>query len=421
MNLPYLTNHLPGIGGSIRQRLEDFQVRELPLYEAGGHGTHVYFTVRKAGLPTTAAVERIARHMGVHPHEIGFAGLKDAQALTWQRMSLEHADPQRFQSLRDPCIGISDITRHTNKLRAGHLAGNRFAIRIRGVGQEHLEAARAALDVLIARGVPNYFGPQRFGARQDTHLLGRAMVAGGLEEFVALLLGRSRPDDPPDCKAARDAFDAGFLQRALDLWPRHYRDQRKALAAYKKKRRPMQALLAVDKRMRRLFVSAFQSHMFNTVLARRLESLDRVLEGDLAQKTDTGGVFYVEGAATEQPRADRFEISPTGPLFGYRSSLARGEPGYLEQQALQESGVDLEAFRGLKPMKVQGSRRPLRFRLIEPGLDAGSDEHGSFIELAFTAPAGAYATVALGEIMKTAAHEPGEIQAADEAEDKTLG
>jgi len=401
MQLPYLTSDLPGIGGQAKQRVEDFQVDELPLYEPCGEGTHVYFRVRKRGVPTPAAVDRIARYMGRLPGEIGIAGLKDAHAVTTQMMSLEHADAAKLARYRDGQVEVLATTRHTNKLRPGHLAANRFAIRIRGVGAEQLSGAQAVLDVLIRRGVPNYFGPQRFGARHDTADLGAALVRSDLEEFVAILLGRPKDDDPPDCKAAREAFEAGQFDQALKHWPRHYSNERRALSAYRKRTSARAAAAAVHKRMKRLYTSAFQSALFNEVLAARLEGIDRVEVGDLAQKCDTGGVFRVEDAEAEQPRAERFEISPTGPIFGYRVSLADGEPGKLERAVLARHDLDKEDFRHVGPMKLKGTRRALRFRIESPTLTDGSDSRGSFLELTFTAPSGCYASIVLHEIMKT--------------------
>ncbi len=401
LDLPYLTTALPGIGGRIRQQRADFQVDELPLYEPSGQGTHVYFRLRKVGIPTLAAVARLAEYMGVKPPAIGFAGMKDAQAITTQMMSLEHADEQKLGAYRDRQMEVVEISRHGNKLRLGHLAGNRFTIRIRGIGRGELQAGQAILDVLIRRGVPNYFGPQRFGARKDTADLGRALVRNDLEGFVAKLLGRPNEDDPPDCKAARDAFDTGYYNRALQRWPRHYSNERRALSAYKRSGKAKSALAAIDKRMKRLYVSAFQSAIFNAVLIRRIEMLDRVEAGDLAKKTDTGGVFLVEDVGLDQPRAERFEISATGPIVGYRSDLAQGRPGTIEREVMAEYGVSQEEFRHIGPLKSKGARRALRFRLREVGLAPGQDEHGEYLELGFVAPSGCYATVILREIMES--------------------
>lgn len=400
-NLPYLTADLPGVGGRIKESPDDFRVDEVPLYEPCGEGTHVYFRVMKAGITTPEAAGRIARHMAVRPDQIGIAGLKDARALTTQMMSLEHADPARLAACRDARVSVEVLSRHTNKLRPGHLRGNRFTIIIRGVGQAELPAAGRIVEVLQRRGTPNYFGQQRFGARDDTAALGRALVKDDLDEFVAILLGRPRADDPPDCQAARDAFDAGRYDRALDRWPWHYANERKALAAFRKKLRADAAVRAVDKRMKRLYVSAFQSLMFNEILVARIDTLDRVLVGDLAQKTDTGGVFLAEDAEKEQPRAQGFQISPTGAIAGYRSSLAAGEPGRIERQVLARHEVALDDFRRIGTLRVKGARRVLRFRLEELDLAPGADPQGQFLRLGFTAPAGSYATVVLREIMKT--------------------
>ena len=398
--MSYLTDDLPGIGGRIRETLQDFHVEEVPLYDPCGEGTHVYFRLVKAGIPTPAALERIARYMGVRPGEIGVAGLKDAQATTSQLMSLEHADAEKLKAYRDKQVKITGTWLHTNKLRPGHLSANRFGLAIRGVEPDSLPRAQAILDVLARRGAPNYFGPQRFGARGDTDRLGEALVRGDLDEFVAILLGRPRAEDPPDCKAARDAFDNDLFDRALKHWPRHYSNERRALSAYRKKRRAGPAVGAVDKRMKRLYVSALQSAVFNECLGRRIDEIDRMQIGDLAKKHDSGGVFTVEDLAAEQPRAEAFEISPTGPIVGYRASLAEGLPGQVEREILSARKLGPDDFRNLGPLKAKGSRRAFRFKPAEPSLTAERDESGEYLKLTFTAPSGCYATSVLREIMK---------------------
>lgn len=402
-DLPLLTADLPGLDGRIKHKPDDFRVEEIPLYPTSGEGTHLYFRMEKFALPTPAAVERIARHMGVKPGQIGLAGLKDAQAVTSQMLSLEHADVDRLEAFRDRQIQLTVVGWHGNKLKPGHLAGNRFVIRIRP-GDSPLPRnaeviARQTLDMLQRRGVPNYFGAQRFGRRGETALLGRALLRENPDEFVQMFLGRPSPADPLEIRAARDAFEVGAYDRALKRWPRTCSDQRRALAAYKKKRRGSQAVAAVDKRMKRLFVSAFQSLIFNDVLARRLETLDVLLPGDIAKKTDTGGLFAVEDLAAEQPRCQAGLISPTGPLPGTRTQLADGEPGRIERAVLDSHGVTDELFtRGAG--KTKGTRRALRFPLEGVDVATGCDGEGPFLSVRFQAPSGCYATVVMEELFK---------------------
>ncbi|HPS53239.1 MAG TPA: tRNA pseudouridine(13) synthase TruD, partial [Phycisphaerae bacterium] len=145
----------------------------------------------------------------------------------------------------------------------------------------------------------------------------------------------------------------------------------------------------------------FQSAVFNDILAMRIDGIDTLLAGDMACKSDTGGIFYVENPADEQPRADRYEISPTGMVPGYRSNFAVGRQGEIEHEVLSRRGVELDMFKNLGPLKAKGTRRILRYCLHEPDIDAGSDGNGTFIEVRFCAPAGCYATSLLREMMKT--------------------
>jgi len=401
-SVPYLTSGIGGTGGVIKQRPEDFRVDEVPLYEAGGQGDHVYFRVRKAGVPTPEAVQRIARYMGRSPGDFGVAGMKDAQAVTTQYMSLEHADADRLAAYRDQQVEVAWVGRHGNKLRTGHLAGNRFTIKVRDCREHALEAARDVLSVLERRGVPNFFGAQRFGARGDTAKLGEALFRGDGKLFVELFLGRPIAGDPPDCRKAREAFDAGDLDTALRAWPYKYRDQRAGAKAWERRKNPADVIRTVDKRFKRLYVSAFQSVLFNEVLARRLDSIDTVYAGDLAMKAGSGGVFLVEQPEVERPRAAAFEISPTGPIVGRRCRFAQGNPGQIEKDILASHGLAETDFANVETVKMPGERRPLRFQLKDISVLEGSDEHGSFLEVAFFAPSGCYATVVLNEVMKQA-------------------
>ena len=408
MELPPLTSDFPGVGGTIKQRVEDFFVQELPLYEPSGEGEHVYCEVEKAGVTTFDAVNRIAAALGVSSRDVGVAGLKDARAVTRQVLSVWGTTEAAVMALRLPGISVRWAARHGNKLRLGHLAANRFAVKIRGVTPTDVVKLKDPIDVLRRRGMPNYFGEQRFGRRGDNDKLGAALVRDDNIGALSLLLGRPDPSvDDPDTVKARDAFDRRDNEAAMRHWPRRSGMERRVLARLMKTGRPGAAVRAIDEKLRRLWVSALQSRLFNEVVARRVSggTLDRLMDGDLAWKHDSGGVFRVEEAraAEEQPRCDAFEISPSGPLIGYRMTAPSGEPLRIEQEAFAAAGLEAGDFRSRAIGRVKGARRPLRVRPEDVDLSAGVDDHGGYIAVAFTLPPGSFATVLLHELMKTPA------------------
>jgi tRNA pseudouridine13 synthase len=422
MDLPPLTADFPGIGGTIKQRAEDFFVQEIPLYEPSGAGEHVYCEIEKIGLTTFDAVNRIAGALGVPSREIGYAGLKDARAVTRQVLSIWGTTEPAVMGLQLPGITVRWAARHGNKLRLGHLAANRFAVKVRDVNPTDVVKLKGPLDVIRQRGLPNYFGEQRFGRRGDNDRLGAALASDDNVGVLTLLLGKPDPSvDDPDTVKAREAFDRRDNEASMRHWPRRSGMERRVLARLMKTGKPSQAVRAIDERLRRLWVSALQSRLFNEVVARRVAggTLDRLMDGDLAWKHDSGGVFRVEEsrAAVEQPRCDAFEISPSGPLIGYRMTMPAGEPLRIEQEAFAAAGLEPGDFRGHAIGKVKGARRPLRVRPEDVDLSGGVDDHGGYIAVAFTLPAGSFATVLLQELMKTTPPSTG--QAPAEAPEET--
>lgn len=406
MNLPTLTKDFPGVGGAIKRRAEDFFVQEVPLYEPSGEGEHVYCEIQKVGLTTFDAVNRVADALRVPTGDIGFAGMKDARAVTRQVLSIRGATEETVMALsgRIPGLTVLWAARHGNKLRLGHLAGNRFAVKIRDVNPADVVKLREPIALLRQRGLPNYFGEQRFGRRGDNDILGAALVRGDDAGLLSVLLGGPDPDvDEGQDHQARSLFDRNDLEGAMRAWPRRAGMERRVLARLIKTGRPGAAVRAVDERLRRLWVSALQSRLFNDVLASRVTggTLDRLLDGDLACKHENGACFLVENAQAEQPRCEAFEISPSGPLFGYRMSLPSGEALKVEQGAFAAAGLSPQDFRSRAIGKVRGARRPLRVRPADVELAAGVDEHGAHVTVAFTLPPGSFATVLLRELMKT--------------------
>jgi len=401
MALPYLTQDIPGIGGSIKNRAEDFFVQELPLYEPGGEGEHVYAEFQKIGLSTFDAIDRIGRALYVSSRDIGYAGMKDARAITRQIFSIPNTTEEAVMKLKLPGIEPLWAARHGNKLRLGHLAGNRFAIKVREVNATDVVKLSPLIEVLKTRGMPNYFGEQRFGRRGDNHLLGAALVRGDDEGLLKLLLGTPNDEvDDSQAMGARKAFDRNDFEQAMKLYPRSSGMERRILHRLIKTGSAKMAARAIDQKLTRLWISALQSELFNQVVARRIGSIDQLIDGDLAWKHENGACFAVESPEVEQSRAASFEISPTGPLLGYRMTLPSRKALEIEENVFKEHQLAPGDFRVEGRLRVKGARRPLRVQPKDVELAAGVDEFGPHITFAFSLPPGSFATVFLRECMK---------------------
>jgi tRNA pseudouridine13 synthase len=297
-----MTDVFPGIHGRIRAFPEDFEVQEQPLYLPCGEGEHLYVTVTKRGLSTPDLVRRLSSALGIKALAIGVAGLKDARAVTTQMVSLQGVAPDRLSRLQldDQLLKVEVLGRHRNRLRTGHHAGNHFRVVVRDVADHATESAPAVLKALVRRGVPNYFGPQRQGKAGDNYLTGAALL--------------THPER------------RNRMSRAKRIW----------------------------------YLNTYQSYLFNRIVAMRIDSIDRVFVGDWAMKSENGACFLVEDAEREQRRAERFEISPTGILFGSRVSWAEGEPGRIEEAVIAQSGATKAALvLAAKACGFRGERREL--------------------------------------------------------------
>lgn len=334
--LPPLTGPDAPLAGAIRAVPEDFRVDEIPAYPLEGAGDHLLVRFEKAGLDTPEAVRRIARVLGVDPREAGYAGLKDRHAITRQWASFLFGDAAKLEGAEIDGVTVLEATRHRNKLRTGHLRANRFELFVRGARGERAAEARARLEMLTRRGVPAYFGAQRFG-RDGANL---EAARGWLVE------GR---------KAPRDRF------------------------------------------RKKLLVSTLQAALFNELCAERVRegTTDGAIEGDLMRKEETGGMFVSEAPERDRERAERFEISATGPMVGAKMRWPEGAARAREEAALARWGLgpeDLDRFRA----SGAGTRRPYRFALTEPRLEVEPEG----VRLLFTLPSGAYATVVLAELVR---------------------
>jgi tRNA pseudouridine13 synthase len=396
---PYLTAHIPGTGGVIKESPDDFIVNEIPAYEPCGSGEHLYLTFEKRGITTLEAIRRIAGRLKVSERDVGYAGMKDAVGVTRQTVSLQGAGPEDVLSLQLEGITVCSAVRHTNKLRPGHLKGNRFHITVRGVtSATAVESAAAVLEVLQRRGVPNYFGYQRYGAQGNSHLIGAAMLRRDWQKAVDCLMGEPEAVRDAEWRSAIAAYQQGDLAGALRHMPRHCRSERDVLQRLAARPDAWgKAFSATHPRLKKLYLSAFQSHLFDKVVEARLETLDRVMDGDLAWKHINGACFLVEDAGAEVSRAECFEISASGPMFGSRMTLPAGEVLALEQRVLEKEGVRCADFDLGSGLRMEGERRPLRVPLEDVVCRVEDD----ILLLEFSLPKGSYATSVVRELTKT--------------------
>ena len=339
-DLPALTADLPGTGGTLRAHADDFAVVERPLYLPSGEGSHAYARVEKVGHTTRDLIVAL-REAGVPEPNVGVAGLKDKVARTEQWLSV----PRRFEAdawaALDALEGVRvlETSRHTNKLGIGHLRGNAFVVRVRDVDATAETRAAAVLARLARSGSPNYFGPQRFG------------------------------------RFGRNAVDGWRLLHGHDVPGGH--------------------------RLKRFFVSALQSLLFNRWLAERVEdgTYATVVVGDWARKHDTGGTFEVDDDGYEDAvaRAGALAISATLPLYGKKVKPSAGEAGRREAAGL--AALDL---RWVDLVGRHGDRRATRLA----GLEATIARDGADLVLRFELPKGSYATTVLREVMKVDVDAP---------------
>jgi tRNA pseudouridine13 synthase len=342
--VPFVTAGLPGSGGTLKASPEDFRVDELPAYLPSGSGPHLYLLVEKRGRTTRDVLRDLAGKLGVPERDAGYAGLKDRAAVTTQWLSFPAARDPDAASLGGEGLRVLEVSRHANKLRTGHVRGNRFALRIRG---GDLERARRCAAALGERGLANFFGAQRFGVDGRNAEVGRALLRG--------------ERTPEAGRAARDRF------------------------------------------LRRLSISACQSALFNRWLAERLADglFATPLVGDVLKKLPAGGSFVCEDPGADLPRVASFEVSPAGPMFGHRlRPTTTGEPRSREERILRDEGMTLADFaRGGD--EAEGTYRAARLPIalqLEPADDG--------YRAAFELPRGSYATVVMRELMKCEAELP---------------
>ena len=328
-NPPVAFPDLPPVGGKVGPEPEDFLVDEVPAYAASGKGEHQYVQVQKRLLTTPELVRRLAKAVGMNERDVGYAGLKDKHAVTRQWLSLpSKARPPSEWQLPEG-ITVLEHTRHTNKLRTGHLLGNRFRITLVTADLAALEKAGPVAELLRARGLFNYYGGQRFGRRGD-----------GLRQALSWLREGAR-------------------------------------------------LHGVPRFLSKLYPSVIQAEVFNRYLsARRALGLERLLLGEVVRLNNAGAMFSVEDIEREGPRLESGDIHLTGPIFGPKARPTSAAAAALELAQLEQLELSQEAREKLARL-APGTRRDLIANVT--GLELRWAGVGR-LELEFSLPSGSYAT-----------------------------
>ncbi len=327
---------LPPIGGSVGPEPEDFRVDEVPLYAASGKGEHQYLHIEKRLLTTPELTRRVARALNINDRDIGYAGLKDKYAVTTQWLSVSCKASVSSELDLGEGAKLLAVTRHDNKLRTGHLLGNRFAITLLGVHEDAPARAEAIAARLRHDGLPNYFGPQRFGHG-----------------------GRNLPD------ALRFLARGGRSRNRFE---------------------------------QKLLPSVIQSELFNRYLSARLAlGRERLLLGEVVRLEGAGAMFRVEDVAQEQPRFDARDLHLTGPMIGPKMRPAAAAALELEESLTRELGLDQSALTTLG-RAAPGARRDLFAPLTDLEIDEVTGREQRALRLSFTLPAGGYATEVIRQL-----------------------
>jgi tRNA pseudouridine13 synthase len=401
-----------GIQGHVRTKYEDFYVEEIPLIEPSGEGPNNWIFIEKVGRNTLDVVLDIARELKINRKQMGFAGMKDKEAVTRQWLCVSNIKPEELLELEDKLhhVKILEIKQNEKKLRIGQLKGNKFSILIRGVKDAEADAdlARDILHQLRDKGVPNYYGWQRFGKdRPNTHLVGKALIKDGLKAAVDCYIGKPYKTEPEHIQTARSLYEKGELEEALESMPSGMRYEKmmiRTLLKEKKKKDKFDeksyilTLKSLPKPLSRMFVHAYQSYLFNKVVSQRVKlGIDQYVDGDILIDNDEHLVHKFDVQEINK-RIKNFEVHPSAPLYGDKVPLASGELGQMEQRILDEEDLRLEDFQlySLPTLGSHGIRRSIRFKIWDVSAETTSDG----LMVSFSIPKGCYATAVLREIMK---------------------
>jgi tRNA pseudouridine13 synthase len=354
----YSLNH-SSIDFRFKQTPRDFVVEEIPLYEFSGDGEHLILQVRKKNLSTSEMIGKIARYLGIKNKEIGYAGLKDKHAMTKQYISIHKKHEESLENFNQDGIKIISKTYHNNKIRIGHLKGNRFYIKLKKVNPTNASKIDEALKNIKNDGMPNFFGYQRFGNDGDNHILGEKLAKGEAKER-----------NPRVKKLLINAYQSHLF----NLWLSRRLEINSLIGSFESKE--LQDLLNMpDEKIKKMKT---QKHPF------------KLIDGDIMEHYPYGKLFSFEGEEHDLDRFNERDISVTGLLCGKKVKLSSSDARDIEKDFDDDINADgARRFAWIYPIDIEG-----RFNAVE-----------AQYEMNFTLPKGSYATVLIEEIAKRKINE----------------
>ena len=429
-----------GIGGLIRQSVEDFVVEEILVDGSKAETAHsvkhgvlgssltkdryLLCVMVKRNWDMFQALRVVAEQLGISTRQIQIAGIKDAKAVTAQHITTEGLSAEEIQKANVRGIEVHPIGYFRRKLSSYYLLGNSFNITIRAINHSKStikkRITKTIEELKETGGVPNFFGHQRFGTtRPITHLVGKALVKGNFEKATMLFLAKSSLYEHPEAKQAREELRATRdFENALKNFPKQLRYERLMLKHLAKNPDDfVGAFRRLPIKLRELFPQAYQSYLFNKFLSRRIAkglSLNRAEAGNYVVNVERSGLpmLTIHKTASAETLKKINKTMEAGkmrlalPLIGIKQHASQGVQGEIEKQTLLEEGVEPENFK-IKAMPEIASRGELRtalnpvnkFSVDEISLDSTRPSKYR-AEVSFMLYRGSYGTILLREIMK---------------------
>ncbi|MFP4654206.1 MAG: tRNA pseudouridine(13) synthase TruD [Methanohalobium sp.] len=411
-----------GIGGTLRQKTNDFIVEEITNRTEGNSGKYLIIKLKKSNWETHHLIRDLSRKLGISQKRIGFAGTKDKKAVTTQKISIHDLNPEYLDNIFLKDVEMSVIGRSNKSVELGDLTGNKFKITIRDinldVGDTYTRLENIKKDIQKIGGVPNFFGVQRFGStRPVTHLVGEYLVRGDPEGAALKYIADAFPDEPDDTASARNyVYETRDYVEGLKRYPLRLRYERSMMDYLIKNPDDYTgAFNVLPRNIQRIFVHAYQSYLFNRIVCQRIKeelSLNQSYEGDIvcfknkAGLPDTSRLQEVTSTNINGMNnlIRRRRAFVTAPLIGYQTDFSSGKPGEIEKKVFEETGLSVSDFKLLTTPELasKGVRREILLHAV-PSFEVDVDDLNpgkSKAVLDFTLPKGSYATTLLREHMK---------------------